>query len=102
MAMKIVAVRIGDRYGPAYEKYLEQKLPEYDFIWVREPIKDGVLLQWNKMYGMALDIDEPIVVMDIDVLLVNNYKELFEYPIKRGQFVSIPGWWRDTENKNIK
>ena len=102
MAMKIVAVRIGDRYGPEYEKYLEEKLPEYEFVWVREPIRDGVLLQWNKMYGMGLDLDDPICVMDIDVLLVNDYKELFEYPIKRGQFVSIPGWWRDTEKKRYK
>ena len=29
--MKIIAVRIGDRYGPEYEKYLEEKLPEYEF-----------------------------------------------------------------------
>ena len=50
--MKIVAVRIGDKYGPEYEKYLESKLPEYEFIWVREPIREDVALQWNKMYGM--------------------------------------------------
>ena len=42
MAMKIIAVRIGDRYGPEYEKYLERKLPEYEFVWVRKPIKEGV------------------------------------------------------------
>ena len=41
------------------------------------------------MYAMSLDIDEPVIVMDIDVLLINNYKELFEYPVKKGQFVSI-------------
>ena len=75
--MKIVAVRIGDRYGPEYEEYLESKLPEHEFIWVREPIRNDVKLQWNKMYGMALDIDEPICVMDIDVLLVNDYKKSF-------------------------
>ena len=102
MGMKILAVRIGDRYGPEYEKYLENKLPEYDFIWIRKPIREDVLLQWNKMHGMSLDIDEPICVIDIDVLLVNNYKELFEFPIKKGQFVSIPGWWRDTEKKRYK
>ena len=33
--MKIFAVRIGERYGPEYEKYLEAKLPEYDFHWIR-------------------------------------------------------------------
>ena len=67
MAMKIIAIRIGNRYGPEYEKYLEEKLPEYEFIWIRKPIRDDVLLQWNKMYAMSLDIDEPVVVMDIDV-----------------------------------
>ena len=100
--MKIVAVRIGDRYGPEYETYLESKLPEYEFIWVREPIRDDVLLQWNKMYGMSLDIDEPICVIDIDILLVNDYKEVFEYPIKPGEFVAMPGWWRDTDKEEYK
>ena len=92
--MKIVAVRIGDRYGPEYEEYLEKKLPEYEFVWVREPINDKIMLQWNKMIGMTLDTDEPICVMDIDVLLINDYKKIFEYPIERGQFLAAPGWWR--------
>ena len=37
---------------------------------------------------MQLDIDEPICVMDIDVLLVNDYEKIFDYPVKRGQFSS--------------
>lgn len=94
--MKIIAVRIGTKYGLEYEKYLESKLPEYEFIWVREPIRDDVKLQWNKMYGMSLDVDEPICVMDIDVVLENDYKQIFEYPIERGEFVAMPGWWRDS------
>ena len=81
--MKLVTVRIGDRYGPEYEKYLQKKLPDYEFIWVRKPIQDNIFFQWNKMYGMNLDIDEPICVMDIDILLVNDYKKIFEYPIPR-------------------
>lgn len=93
--MKIVAVRIGDRYGPEYEEYLESKLPEYEFIWVREEMQPNIKLQWNKMFGMTLDIDEPICVMDIDVLLLGDYKKIFEYPIKPGQFLAAPGWWRD-------
>jgi hypothetical protein len=93
--MKIIAVRIGDRYGPEYETYLENKLPEYDFTWIREPMADNIKLQWNKIYGMTLDIDEPICVMDIDILLINDYKKVFEYPIERGQFLAMPGWWRD-------
>lgn len=94
--MKIVAVRIGNRYGPEYETYLEGKLPEHEFIWVREPIRSDVTLQWNKMYGMSLDIDEPICVMDIDIILENDYQKVFDYPIERGQFLAMPGWWRDS------
>ncbi len=97
--MKIVCVRIGNKYGSEYEKYLESKLPEYEFIWVRKPIRDDVTLQWNKMYGMSLDIDEPICVIDIDVLLVNNYKDIFEYPIKHDEFLAAPGWWNDSDPK---
>ena len=95
--MKILAVRIGEKYGPEYETYLEKKLPDHEFVWVREPYDDRVVLQWNKMWGMQLDIDEPICVMDIDVLLVNDYEKIFDYPVKRGQFLAMPGWWRDTE-----
>ena len=94
--MKIVAVRIGNRYGPEYETYLEEKLPEHEFIWVREPIQSDVTLQWNKMYGMSLDVDEPICVMDIDIILENDYQKVFDYPIERGQFLAMPGWWRDS------
>ena len=66
--MKILAVRIGDKYGPEYEKYLEKKLPSHEFIWIREPYHPDVQLQWNKMWAMQLDIDEPICVLDIDIL----------------------------------
>ena len=97
--MKIFAVRIGDRYGPEYEKYLEDKLPEYEFVWIREQINPKVLMQWNKMYAMNTGIDEPVCVIDIDMLLINDYKKIFEYPIERGEFISIPGWWRDTERE---
>lgn len=93
--MKIIAVRIGDRYGPEYETYLESKLPEHELIWVRESMEPNILLQWNKMFAMTLDIDEPVCVMDIDVLLINDYKKIFDYPIERGQFLAAPGWWRD-------
>ena len=100
--MKLVTVRIGNKYGPEYEKYLEKKLPDYEFIWVREPIQDNVQLQWNKMYGMNLDIDEPICVMDIDVLLINDYKKIFEFSIEKGEFIAMPGWWRDTNQEQYK
>ena len=97
--MKIFAVRIGDKYGPAYENYLEKKLPEYEMIWIREPYDERVKLQWNKMLAMNRNIDEPVCVMDIDVLLTGDYKKIFDYPIEPGQFLAMPGWWRDTEKE---
>ena len=97
--MKIFAVRIGNRYGHEYEKYLEEKLPEYEFVWIRKQIHPQVLMQWNKMYAMNTDLDEPVCVMDIDMLLINDYKEIFEYPVKRVDFLSIPGLWRDTKKE---
>ena len=45
------------------------------------------------------DIDEPVCVMDIDVLLVNDYKKVFDYPVERGEFLAMPGWWRDTKKE---
>ena len=27
---------------------------------------------------------------DIDVVLVNDYEKLFDYPIEKGEFLSIP------------
>jgi hypothetical protein len=45
--MKIFAVRIGEKYGIEYERYLEKKLP-YEIIWIREPYHPEVTLQWNK------------------------------------------------------
>jgi hypothetical protein len=100
--MKIIAVRIGDRYGPEYESYLEKRLADYEITWIREPFHPGVKMQWNKMWAMSLDIDEPVCVIDIDIILINDYRKLFEFPILPGQFVSIPGWWRDTEKEGYK
>ena len=89
--MRIYCVRIGDRYGPKYEEYLESKLGE--IIWIRNPIHPKVPLQWNKMYPMSLDWHDPVCVIDIDILLENDYMDLFNYPINKGQFISIPSWW---------
>jgi len=99
--MKIIAIRIGDRYGPEYETYLEEKLSDYEIEWVRSPIQENVQMQWNKIYAMTLDIDEPVCVMDIDMLLINDYKKVFDYPVEKGQFLTIKGWWRDTSNSRF-
>ena len=88
--MKVFAVRIGRKYGVEYERYLRSKLPDISFI--NEP-KEDFALQWNKMHFFKLDIDEPVCVIDIDVLLENDYMEMFDYPIKRGEFLSMRSWW---------
>jgi len=94
--MKIYAVRIGDRYGPEYEEYLESKL-DYEFVWIRDEYDRRIKLQWNKMLAMNTGSDEPVCVMDIDVLLVGDYTKLFEFPIEPGQFAHAPNWWRGND-----
>jgi len=94
MGTRIFAIRIGNRYGPEYEDYLNSKLP--NITWIRKPYDKKVLYQWNKLFLMDLDVDEPIVVIDIDILLINDYMKLFEYPINKNEFVSIHAWWGDT------
>lgn len=90
----VVCVRIGNKYGPEYETYLEGKLSKHCKLhWIREPYAPGVQLQWNKMLPMSWDINRPVCVMDIDVLLVNDYMEVFSYPISSGEFLAMPDWW---------
>lgn len=91
--MKVYCVRIGNKYGPEYEEYINEKLKKYDVHWIREPYDKRVPLQWNKLLCMSFDDEEPIVVLDIDVILSGNYEQLFDYPIERGEFLSIPHWW---------
>ena len=99
--MKIYCFRIGNKYGPEYEDYINEKLKDYDVVWIREPYDKRVALQWNKMLCMALDTEEPIVVLDIDVILTGDYKQLFDYPIQPGEFLSIPSWWGSREGWSI-
>lgn len=91
--MKVYCVRIGDKYGLEYETYIKNKLSDYDVEVIREPYDPRVILQWNKMYAMSLDSTEPVCVVDIDLLLVNDYKQMFDYPIERGQFLALGSWW---------
>ena len=93
MGTKVLAVRIGDRYGPEYEDYLKSKIPNIDFVRTSDC---RFKLQWNKVGFMDLPTDDPIVVIDIDILLMNDYMELIEYPIEKGQFLGLQSWWADT------
>ena len=90
MGVKVFAVRVGNRYGIQYEKYLKSKLPDITFL---NEERENFKLQWNKLHFFNLEIDEPICVIDIDIILINDYMKLFEYPIERGEFLSIRSWW---------
>lgn len=91
--MNVFCVRIGTKYGPEYENYINKKLEGHEVNWIREPFHKWVPLQWNKLQVFNLDIDEPVIVMDIDKLLIHDYEEVINYPCKKGEFVSIPYWW---------
>ena len=98
--MKIFCVRVGTRYGKQYEDYINSKLD--NVIWLHEQIHPYILGQWNKLHGMTFDLDEPLLVLDIDILLMNDYMELINYPVKRGQFLSIQAWWGQSINPKYK
>ena len=85
--MKLVTVRIGNKYGPEYETYLEKNYPIMNLYGCENQYKIMCSYNGTKMYGMNLDIDEPICVMDIDVLLINDYKKIFEFSIEKGEFL---------------
>jgi hypothetical protein len=91
--MKVFAVRIGDKYGQDIEDYINFKIPGVS--WIRDEI-DGMRLQWNKLRIMNMDIDEPVLVIDIDMLFINDYYEAINYPIERGEFLTAKSWWKDT------
>tara|TARA_R110001592_G_scaffold61672_5_gene188274 strand:- start:3686 stop:4363 length:678 start_codon:yes stop_codon:yes gene_type:complete len=93
VSMKVFCVRIGDKYGPEYEDYINDKLHWCDVHWIRAPFHPHVPLQWNKLQVFNMDIDEPVVVMDIDKLLINDYEEILHYTCNKGEFVSVPFWW---------
>jgi len=93
VSLKVFCVRIGTKYGPEYEDYINRKLEGHTVHWIREPYHKWIPLQWNKLKVFDMDIDEPVIVMDIDKLLIHDYEQVINYPCKKGQFVSIPYWW---------
>jgi len=96
--MEIRAVRIGNKYGPEYEAYLKSKIPNIQFI---NEERDGLKLQWNKVHFFNLDINEPVCVIDIDILLINDYMDIFNYPIQPGEFLSMRQWWDPNSKSEI-
>lgn len=90
---KVYAVRVGDKFGPEFEEYFKSKLPDITFI---NDSPNPFIKQWNKIRLFNLDVDEPICVIDVDIELINDYVEMFEFPIERGEFVHIDTWWNDS------
>lgn len=97
MDQRILAVRVGDKYGPEYEDYLRSKIPNIEFL---NTDVNPFVRQWNKLSFMELNTDEPICVIDIDIIFENDYMDMFNYPIAPGEFVCMKSWWRDTYKSN--
>lgn len=89
--LKVFAVSIGEKYKYC-EQYLKRKIPDIHFL---KESKENFLLQWNKLHFFNLDLEEPVCVIDLDVLFVNSYMDLLNFPIERGEFLSIRSWWED-------
>ena len=95
---KIYAVRVGKKYGIEFEDYINSKFPEVN--WIHEETV-GVR-QWNKLLPMSLDIDEPVCVIDIDQIFLNNYMDIINYPIERGEFLIAKSWWQQDNKSRYK
>ena len=93
MGTRVYAVRTGDKYGQEYERYIDSKIP--NVTWIREETIGKH--QWNKLVPMGLDVNEPVCVLDIDVTLTNDYMDMINYPIQRGEFVATQSWWAESE-----
>jgi len=93
---KVFAVRVRDKYGQEVEDYINSKIS--NVTWIRDELP-GVDLQWNKLRVMNMDIDEPVLVIDIDMYFMNDYIKAIDYPIRRGEFLTARTWWKDTWNE---
>ena len=98
MGTKVFALRIGEKFGQDVEDYINSKIP--NVTWIRDEL-DGVRLQWNKMRVMNMNIDEPVVVIDIDLEFINDYMDAINYPIERGEFLAAKSWWRDCMRDDV-
>ena len=90
MDTEIFAVRIGDKYGMEYEKYQESKLGKIN--WIRYEDR-GINLWWNRMKVFGIKRDYPVIIIDIDMLWINDYLKIIDYPVERGEFLTTRNWW---------
>lgn len=90
MATKIFAFRTGTKYNQDVEDYVNSKFN--NVIWFHKS-HPRLKAQWNKLRIMNLDLYEPVVVIDIDMMFIHDYMDIIEYPIKRGEFLAARSWW---------
>lgn len=53
--------------------------------------------QWYKMDFMGPmndHLDEPIIVMDIDMTIISCVDDIIDIPLKQNEFYAIERWWR--------
>ncbi len=53
--------------------------------------------QWYKMDFMGMintGLDEPIIVLDLDLTILRNIDFIIDMPIERNDFIAINRWWR--------
>jgi len=90
MAVSVYTCRVGDKYGIEYEEKLREKIPNLIVLHEGE-----FNLQWNKINFFNTNGNDPVVVLDIDIDLINDYEEIINYPIKPGEFLSMKSWWEE-------
>jgi len=98
MDVKVFAVRVGSKYGSEYEDYIRSKIPSIEFLTNPKP---DLFLQWNKLHFFNYTSEQPIVVIDIDIELIHDYEEMLNYPINRGDFLTIKPWWDEYNRCDI-
>lgn len=112
--MKFFTVCTRPHYGPAdVERLLEQLHQHYTgdidfFVYTDRPkefnFTNAIPIehtlcerQWYKVDFagyMNADIDEPIIVMDVDLSFIRNIDHIIDMPVDRKQFSAIERWWR--------
>ena len=98
---KVFAVRVRDKYDQKVEDYINSKIS--NVTWIRDELP-GVDLQWNKLRVMNMDIDEPVLVIDIDtfyindnVILLGDLNDNLNDPLVAREHIHSFGWANDIE-----
>jgi hypothetical protein len=112
--MKFFAVCTRPRYDHTHVERLVEQLHQHysgdiDFtVYTDRPDSFGDIhavaiehtlceRQWYKVDfagHMNIDLNEPIIVMDIDLTIIRNIDHIIDMPVQPHQFAAIERWWR--------